>query len=196
MRFVLAVLGNLFHKAQTVCIILVNCHLQRQFHKNIGAIGQNVLFVGISKITGLSQIEIGDNVVVGENACIRGEGGLSVGDNCHFSRNLVIYTHSHNYDGSALPYDDTFRFRKVTIERNVWVGMNVTILPGAHIKEGAIIGAAAVVAGTVEPLAIVGAAVAHPIKYRDKEHYDTLESERRYCGPNGVPLDPSTAEPT
>ena len=79
----------------------------------------------------------------------------------------------------------------MTIGRNVWVGMNVVILPGATIGDWAIIGAGAVVSGTVAALAIVGAPPASVIKERDAEHYQRLENEGRYGGPNGVPLPPS-----
>lgn len=170
---------------------LINRYLQRHFERRMKHVGKGVYFNGISRITGLDQIEIEDNVHLGDNAFIRAEGGLFIGANTHFSRNLVLYTHNHDYQGEVLPYDNSFRYRKVTIGRNVWVGMNVVILPGATIGDGAIIGAGAVVSGTVAALAIVGAPPASVIKERDAEHYQRLENEGRYGGPNGVPLPPS-----
>ncbi len=189
MMFILSLIGNIFYKGIKLRNKIIQVYLNRYYSKKMKHFGKGTRISGFSRISGLENIEIDDNVMIGENAFIRGEGGLKIGANCHFSRNVVLYTHNHNYEGIVLPYDNTFRYRKVIIEKNVWVGMNVIILPGAHIKEGAIIGAGAVVGGVVEPLAIVGAALGKPIKSRDKEHYDTLEKEKRYGGPNGVPID-------
>lgn len=181
-------LGNIFYKWEKFKKMLIHRYLLQYYRKRLKHAGKNVRFNGVCTVSGLAQIEIEDNVHIGDNAFIRGEGGLFIGANTHTSRNLVIYTHNHNYEGEVLPYDHTFRHRKVIIERNVWIGMNVTILPGAHIKEGAIIGAGTVVSGTVEALAIVGAVRGKVLKYRDKEHYERLEAAGKYGGSNGVAI--------
>lgn len=188
MMFIARVIGNILYKLLKVRDIFIGIYLNHHYASRMKKFGKDSRILRYSRITGLENIEIGDNVTIAENAFIRGEGGLSIGPNCHFSRNVVIYTHNHNYEGEALPYDNTFRYRKVIIEKNVWVGMNAIILPGAHIKEGAIIGAGSVVAGTVEPLSIVGAPPATEIKKRNPEHYQRLEEAKRYGGPNGIPL--------
>ena len=56
----------------------------------------------------------------------------------------------------AIPYDETFKYKDVVIGDFVWIGSNVTILPGTTIGEGAIIQAGAVVHGEIPPCAIVG----------------------------------------
>lgn len=45
--------------------------------------------------------------------------------------------------------------RDVVVEEDVWLGINVTLLNGAHIGRGAIIGAGCVVSGDIPPYAIV-----------------------------------------
>ena len=72
---------------------------------------------------------IENNVHIGENAFIRAEGGLFIGENTHVSRNLMLYTVNHNYKGKNVPYDETVIKKPVHIEKNVWIGMNVNILP-------------------------------------------------------------------
>ncbi|MEL6820595.1 MAG: acyltransferase [Calditrichota bacterium] len=185
----MVLLGNILYKWRMVRNQLIHLYLLQRYRKSLKSVGQGVRFNGICRVTGAENIEIEDNVHIGDNAFIRGEGGLFIGANTHTSRNLVIYTHNHNYEGEVLPYDNSFRFRKVTIERNVWIGMNVVILPGAHIGEGAIIGAGCVVSGKVEPLAILGAVPGKVLKYRNKEHYQKLEQNKRYGGSNGIPLE-------
>lgn len=62
---------------------------------------------------------------------------------------------------SDLPYKgDT------VVGNDVWFGQNVTVLPGVHIADGAIIGANSVVTKDVEPYSIVGGNPAKFIKYR------------------------------
>jgi len=55
-----------------------------------------------------------------------------------------------------------FGFRKVSkiavdvhVENDVWIGDNVTLLPGIQVGNGSIIGAGAVVSKNVEPFSIV-----------------------------------------
>jgi acetyltransferase-like isoleucine patch superfamily enzyme len=178
-------LGNLLYRWENSKTKWISAYLQRYYYENIGKIGDDVRFNGINKFTGMDRIEIGNNVHFAGGAYVRAEGGLMIGDNCHISRNFVLYTHSHNFMGTAIPYDHTFRFKSVTIEQNVWIGMNVTVVPGTHIKHGAIIGAGSVVHGTIEALSIVGAPPPAVIKYREEQHYQSLVEEGQFGGING-----------
>ena len=55
-------------------------------------------------------------------------------------------------------------FRPIHIENKVWLGANVTILPGVTIGEGAIVAAGAVVTKDVAARTIVGGIPAKVIK--------------------------------
>jgi acetyltransferase-like isoleucine patch superfamily enzyme len=135
-------------------------------------------------------LKIAPNVHFAGNFFIHARGGVSIGENCHISRNFVCYSYNHNYEGTALPYDDTAIIKPVEIGCNVWIGMNVCITPGVTIGEGAIIGLGAVVTRDVPPLAIVGGNPASILKFRNSEHYYRLKEEGRYGGASGVPLEP------
>ena len=139
-------------------------------------------------LTGGRHLSLGNNVFIGDDAYVRAEGGLVIGDNTHISRNVTIYTVNHQYEGSSLPYDDHLRHRSVTIGRNVWIGMGANVLPGARIGDGAIIGMGATVAGVVPAYAVVGAPRAVVIGSRDHKRYERLDEEQRFGGPNGQPL--------
>ncbi len=140
-------------------------------------------------IRGFQQMEVGHNVHINRGALIRAQGGLKIEDNVHIARNVTIYTINHDYLGNALPYDETSIRQPVIVERNVWVGVNVTIIPGVRIGEGAIIGAGVVVSRNVPPLAIVGSQPYRVLKYRDKTRYEELDKMKKYGGANGKALE-------
>ena len=52
------------------------------------------------------------------------------------------------------------------VGNDVWIGQNVTILPGTHIGDGAIIGARSVVSGNVEAYTIVAGNPARLVRRR------------------------------
>jgi len=111
---------------------------------------------------------------------VQGGGGLYLGDNIVVSRNCTIFTTSHVYQGELLPYSNKQMDNPVRIERNAWIGMNVTVIPGVTIGEGAVIGLDSVVTNDIPPLVIVGNEGAKILKYRD--HYDRLVSQGSFCG--------------
>lgn len=109
-----------------------------------------------------------------------GAGHVYIGDNFHSGRGLIILTQNHNYKGSAIPYDEKIEIRDVKIGDNVWIGINVLILPGVTIGEGAIIQAGSVVSRSIPPLGIAGGNPAVPFRFRDKDHYFQLKKEGRF----------------
>lgn len=108
---------------------------------------------------------------------VAGDGRVTIGDNFHCGKNCKALTSFHNYNGTMLPYDKTNITRDITIEDNVWLGIDVIILGGVTIGEGAIIQAGSVVAKSIPKLAIAGGHPAVPFKYRDKEHYFNLKEK-------------------
>ncbi len=132
---------------------------------------------------------IGNNVHIGDNCFFSSVGGIVIGDNTHISRNVVIYTNNHEYEGNALPFDEKIRYKEVVIGKNVWIGMNVCILPGVTIGEGAIVGMGSVVYKDVPAFAIVGNKSQELIKHRNRENYDRLTLRGSYSGVNGKILD-------
>ena len=79
-----------------------------------------------------------------------------------------------------IPYGNDDVLREVVIGNWVWCGANVTIVPGVHIGDGAVIGSGAVVTKDVPECAVVGGNPAKVIKYRDKDHFYKLKSEGKF----------------
>lgn len=133
-----------------------------------------------------SKIEIGRNVHIGNNAYIKSEGGLVIGDNTHISRNLVLYTVNHDYKADVLPYNHEMIPKKVVIGKNVWIGMNVCITPGTIIGDGCIIGMGTVVSGEVPPLSIIGSEKWKIIGERNADKYNEILQKKRFGKENGL----------
>ena len=126
------------------------------------------------------------NTIIGNNChfngmTVNGNGKLTIGDNFHSGSECLIITQNHNYDfGIQLPYDDTYILKDVTIGKNVWFGSRVLILPGTTIEDGCIIQAGSVVHGICPKCSICGGNPAKIIKYRNIDHYNKLDNERKY----------------
>ncbi|MBR5315114.1 MAG: acyltransferase [Clostridia bacterium] len=112
---------------------------------------------------------------------ISGRGKVKIGDNFHSGTECMIITSFHNYDfGTAIPYDDTYIDKDVTIGNNVWLGSRVIVLGGVTIEEGAIIQAGSVVVSDIPKCAIAGGSPAKVFKYRNIEHYEALKAENKF----------------
>lgn len=136
-----------------------------------------------------AKCSLSSRTFVGDCTCLTdvtvlGAGAVGIGNHVSTGPGLVIQTQNHNYKGDLLPYDETFVCKDVVIEDAVWIGMNVFILPGTHIGEGAIIQAGSVVHGNIPPLSIAGGNPAKVFASRDSEHYNALKSKAAYISFN------------
>lgn len=129
---------------------------------------------------------VSSNTILGNNVnfngmSIGGGGTVIIGNNFHSGTDCLFITQNHNYDnGKTIPYDETFVFKDIVIEDNVWIGSRVIILGGVRIGEGAIVQAGSVVVSDVPPCAIVGGHPATVFKYRNREHYEELKAAKRF----------------
>lgn len=163
-------------------------HHARDALARCASVGPGTTFRGRVRLNGGDAVVLGSNVVINDNADIRGEGGLTIGDNTKIARNVVIYTINHRIDGERLPFDEGRVERSVSIGRNVWIGANVCIAPGTSIGDGAVVAMGAVVSGTVAPMSIVAGGPMRVIGQRDVEHYQRLDAEGTYGGLDGRPI--------
>lgn len=109
---------------------------------------------------------------------ITGGGIVRIGNNFHSGSGCLMISQNHNYDcGNAIPYDDTYICKDITIDDNIWLGDRVIILAGVHIGEGAIIQAGSVVVKDIPAFAIAGGHPAKPFKNRDIDHYNELKEK-------------------
>lgn len=136
---------------------------------------------GMVRIDKPENFRIAKTSHIKSNTFIECSGGVTIGEYFHSGRGLTIFSSNHNYIcNESIPYGKDDVKKTVTIKDFVWLGCNVTILPGVTIGEGAVVGAGAVVAKDVPDYAVVGGNPAKVIKYRDIDKFNRLKEERKF----------------
>ncbi|MBD5560784.1 MAG: sugar O-acetyltransferase [Clostridia bacterium] len=93
---------------------------------------------------------LGDNVFLNHNCYLMDAAPIHIGNYVFIGPNFGCYTSTH----ALLAAERNKGYEKaspITIEDNVWIGGDVTVLPGVTIGAGSIIGAGSVVTKDVEP---------------------------------------------
>lgn len=116
-------------------------------------------------------LEIGTNVQVNDYVHIACIENIYIGDNVLIGSKVFISDHNHGiYDGDnqsnpeEIPEKRFLYSAPVRIEKNSWIGENVSILPGVTIGFGAIIGANSVVTSNIPSKSIAVGAPAKVVK--------------------------------
>ncbi len=151
-----------------------------------------------SDIKGLYNLSVGDGTSLPSGTTIYcTEAPCTIGRKVLFGPHPTIITGDHRTDligryiadvtvadkmaGGSNPYD-----QPVTIEDDVWVGANVTILKGVTIGRGSVVAAGAVVTRSCPPYSIIGGVPARVLRMRFTEE----EICRHECVLNQSRTDP------
>ncbi len=108
-------------------------------------------------------VKFGKGVFINHSAILSSSGGIEFEDGCMAAPGLRIATINHDMNERHT----TYTYGKVTIKKNAWLGMNVTICPGVTVGEYAVVAAGAVVTKDVPDYAVVGGVPAKVIKMLD-----------------------------
>lgn len=114
-------------------------------------------------------IEIGDNSGLGVNCLV--PSNVNIGANVMIAPNCIILNTKHNFDRVDIPMIDqgTSEAKPTVIEDDVWIGQNVILTPGRHVKKGTIIASGCVLSKDFPEYSIVGGNPSHLIRSRIKE---------------------------
>lgn len=100
-------------------------------------------------------IVVGKNCFFGEYTCIRGQGGVTIGDGVYTGTQVNIAAVNHVFaDPDRFIREQGITADGITIEDDVWLGSNVTVVDGVTIGKGSIVGAGAVVNKNIAPYSI------------------------------------------
>lgn len=147
------------------------------FNKNkFGYFGKNVLLRGPIEFSCPNLIYLYDNTnIFSESHFIMTPTGgkFIMKSNSVTASGLTVINHNHS---TKPPVGTFFRdvctrsefdtFDDIIIENDVWIGTNVTLLPGAHIGRGAIIAAGTIVTKEVPPYTITAGIPNKVIKFK------------------------------
>jgi acetyltransferase-like isoleucine patch superfamily enzyme len=108
------------------------------------------------------------NIVIGDRSALNsfcrlfGHGSIEIGEDTQIGPGSLITTTDHDYHQNLERH-----YKRVVIGRGVWIGANVTVLPGVEIGDFAVIGAGTVVTTSIPSRAIAVGVPARVIKYVD-----------------------------
>ncbi len=110
-----------------------------------------------------NRVKFGKGVFLNHSAILSASGGIEFEDGVMVAPGVRIATINHDLNNRHTIYT----YGKVTIKKNAWLGMNVTVCPGVTIGRYAVVGAGAVVTKDVPDYAVVAGVPAKVIRMQD-----------------------------
>lgn len=110
-----------------------------------------------------NRVKFGKGVFINHSAILSASGGIEFEDGVMVAPGVRIATINHDMNERHT----TYTYGKVTIKKNAWLGMNVTICPGVTVGRYAVVAAGAVVTKDVPDYAVVGGVPAKVIRMQD-----------------------------
>ena len=140
-----------------------------QLQRMLGSVGERVWIAKTFNCDCGKNIHIGSDFTGNHNLTILDIREVRIGDHVMIGPHTLITTVSHPL--SAKERREYYAWAKpVTICDDVWIGGNVTILPGVTIGEGAVIGAGAVVTQDVPASSLAVGAPARVVRTLEEEN--------------------------
>ena len=128
-----------------------------------GSIGKRFIINQPFKCDYGCNIFLGEDCFINFNCTILDEAKVIIGDNAFLGPNVSIYTACHPIEPERRNQFKEWA-EPVTIGNNVWIGGDVTILPGLTIGDNVTIGAGSVVTKSIPSNVVIGGNPAKIIK--------------------------------
>ncbi len=141
--------------------------------KYFGYIADNAIITPPLSCANYKNLYIGENVGIGPNAnlsCLNAK--CIIKGNTAIAEHFTVHTGNHAHIKGMFITDITEANKPkgydqdVVVEKDVWIGCNVTLLSGVTVGRGCTIAAGAVVAKSTPPYAIMGGVPAKFIKFK------------------------------
>lgn len=129
-------------------------------------------FVKIKPAGGSGDLRIGARSVINSGCVLYTGNGVDIGRHVAVAANCVFAPTNHRFDDpDRLIMEQGFMPSRggIIVEDDVWIGANATLLDGAVLRRGCVIGAGAVVRGEIPALAICVGAPARIVGWRGGE---------------------------
>lgn len=141
------------------------------FLRLVGAkVGKRVIYYSGVWINTGRNLTLGNDVDVAKGVMISTMGGVEIGDRVLLGYGTKIFSSNHDIPPIGEPFPVSGKiYKKVIIEKDVWIGASAIILPGVTIGEGALVAAGSVVTKDVEANSIVAGNPARKIGERKEK---------------------------
>ena len=107
-------------------------------------------------------IRVGKHVYIGTGTTLFGHKGLEIGDHTLLAQNITLTPYSHIFeDPDVNIIRQGGHSKKVTIGRDVYIGMGVSVMYSGDIGDGSVIGAGSTVVKPIPPYSV---AVGNPAR--------------------------------
>lgn len=113
-------------------------------------LGAGTVIEGNVRVTLPSRLVTGDDVYVNFDCLLDSLGGIALEGGVRLGPATRLLTTTHDLGGHSMRAGER-RYRPIRVGAGAWIGGCVTVLPGASIGEGCVVGAGAVVTGDLEP---------------------------------------------
>lgn len=102
---------------------------------------------------------------IGYNTIIVARSYIEIKENCQIAEMVVIRDQNHNFSTpNKTITEQGFTTVPIIIEENVWLGAKVTVTAGSHIGKNTVVGANAVVRGSLDANSVYAGIPAKKIK--------------------------------
>ena len=151
----------------------------RLLHRWLGKVGDNCFIEPNFRCDYGFNIEIGNNFYANYDCIILDCAKVLIGNNVMFGPRVNLFTASHPLDAEVRNLGLEYAC-PIKINDNVWIGGNVTVLPGITIGKNAVIGAGSVITKNIpENSIVVGnpGKVIRPITKEEHQKWADLKNE-------------------
>lgn len=118
------------------------------------------------------RIFLGSYIGIGENVILRGGAEIRIGNQVNIAAGAAIVSVGHPLSPPRWARDIG---APITIEDDVWIGVNAVVLPGVTIGRGSVVAAGAVVTRDVPEDCVVAGVPARLVKRLPSERYTNFD---------------------
>lgn len=149
--------------------------LMLAYRQQFKSIGSHVVFDPRTSVITYAHTSIGSHVFIGARAWFSGgaQAPIHIGSFVMLGPHVTMLCGDHDIDQLGLPMaliTDTnklpARSKGITIEDDVWIGANATLLKGVNIGRGAVVAAGSVVTKHVPAFTVVAGTPARVVRDR------------------------------
>ena len=108
-------------------------------------------------------LHIGDRVFINQGVVVVSHCEIEIGDDTGIGEFAAIYDTNHH----AVDESHPTKCAPIIIGSNVWIGRNVTVLPGSKIGDHTVVAAGSIVKGELPPRVLAVGNPARPVKELD-----------------------------